>query len=145
MKALSCRLKNIGVDVSTEDTILALMMGLNTSYDFFIISLNTTPVNQLNINLIISHMLNEEVQHENTGIQGVAVQSSKPEIKVKKEDCQGDGPVICWCCGIPGHFRAFCTAESICGRGTDHVNVAFTAIGADSDDEYLTQVSGSEI
>ena len=58
---------------------------------------------------------------------------------------QGDGPVICWRCGKPGHVRASCTAEPIHGRGTDHVNVTFAAIGTDSDDEYLTQVSGSEI
>jgi hypothetical protein len=153
VKGLSYRLEDIGVDISEEDTILALTMGLNPSYDPFIISLDSTPADQLDINVVISRMLNEEVRRENAGIQGVAVQSGKPEIKVKKEDrdnvalaaTQGDGPAICWRCGKPGHVRAFCTAAPIRGKGADHANVAFSTIGIDSDDEYLTQVSGSEI
>jgi hypothetical protein len=36
-------LEDVGVDVSEEDTILSLTMGLDKSYDSFIISLNTTP------------------------------------------------------------------------------------------------------
>jgi hypothetical protein len=41
VKSMSFHLENVGVDVSDEDTILALTMGLNKSYDSFIISLDT--------------------------------------------------------------------------------------------------------
>jgi len=73
MKAMSHRLEDVKVKVSDEDTILALTMGLNKSYDSFIISLDTTPANQLTLEHIISWMLNEEVCHDNIEIQGVAV------------------------------------------------------------------------
>jgi hypothetical protein len=36
-------IEDIGVVVSTDNTILALTMGLDTSYDSFVISLNSTP------------------------------------------------------------------------------------------------------
>ena len=51
VKLMSFRLEDIGVDVSDEDTILALTMGLNKSYDSFIISLDTTPPKQLTLSL----------------------------------------------------------------------------------------------
>ena len=64
-------LEDIGVDVSDEDSILALKMGLDKSYDSFIISLDTTPPEQLTLNYVISRMLNEEVHCNNVKIQGV--------------------------------------------------------------------------
>jgi hypothetical protein len=89
--------------VSDKDIILALTMGLNRSYDSFIISLNTTPPEQLTLEHIISRMLNEEVRHDNVEIQGVAVKSrEKSDVRVKKEEDnvalaadQRDGPVTC--------------------------------------------------
>ena len=47
VKLMSHRLEDIGVDISDEDTILALTMGLNKLYNSFIISLDTTPPEQL--------------------------------------------------------------------------------------------------
>src|ERR1700683_3138361 len=145
VKSRSFRLEDIGVDISDEDSILALTMGLDKSYDSFIISLDTTPPEQLTLDYVISRMLNEEVRRNNVEIQGVAVKakggtaSEKGEFKVKKEEnlvlaaTQGDGPTMCWRCGKPGHLKAFCTAKPIRGKEADHANVALAAIGLDSD------------
>ena len=54
------------------------------------------------------------------------------------------GLSVCWCCGRPGHLKAFCTAKLIHGKEADQLNVSFVAIGNDYNDEYLTQVSDSE-
>ena len=149
-------LEDIRVDISNKDSILALTMGLDKSYDSFIIFLNITPPYQLTLNYVISCMLNEEVHHNNVEIQGVAVKakgsmvSEKAKVRVKKEKnvvlvaTQGDWPTMCWRCGKLGHLKAFCMARPICGKEAGHVNVAMAAIGLDSDLEYLTEVSDNK-
>ena len=152
VKATSHQLEDIGVDISDEDTILALTMGLNKSYDSFIISLDTTPAEQLTLEYVISRMLNEEVRHDNVQAHGLVMKAKEEsKVRVKKEEenvalaaTHGDGSAVCWRCGKPGHLKAFCTAKPLRGKGTDQANVAFAAIGLDSDDEFLTQVSGSD-
>jgi hypothetical protein len=151
VKSMSFHLEDIGVDISNEDSILVLTMGLDKSYDSFVISLNTTPPEQLTLDYIISHMLNEEVCHNNVEIQGVAVKakgggmaSDKGEVRVKKEEnvaLAATQPTICWHCGKPGHLKAFCTVKPICGKEANHVNVTLAPIGLDLDPEYLTEVS----
>ena len=154
VKSMSFRLEDVGVDVSNEDTILALTMGLDGSYDSFIISLDTTSPDQLTLDYVVSRMLNEDVRRTNVEIQGLAVKVKgnmiSGEVRVKKEEgnvalaaTQGDVSV-CWRCGMPGHLKAFCTTKPIRGKGSDQANVAFAAIGIDSDDEYLTQISDSD-
>ena len=72
MKTMLHRLRDIKVNLSDEDTILALVMGLDKSYDLFIISLDTTQPKQLTLEHVISCMLNKEVHCDNVEIQGVA-------------------------------------------------------------------------
>jgi hypothetical protein len=80
-------------------------------------------------------MLNEEVHCSNVEIQGVAIKAKgggkKGEVRVKKEEnvalaaTQGDGPIMCWRCGKPGHLKAFCTVKPIHRKEADHANVAW--------------------
>ena len=153
VKSMSFRLEDIGVDVSDEDTILALTMGLDKSYDSFIISLDTTSPDQLTLDYVVSRMLNEEVRRTNVEIQGVVMKAKggeKGEVRVKKEDniamaaAQKDGPMMCWRCGKTGHVKAFCTEKPVRGPGSGEANVALAAVGIDSDEEYLTQISDSD-
>lgn len=138
-----------------EDTILALTMGLDKPYKSFIISLDTTPPEQLTLEHVISCMLNEEVHCDNVEIQGVGVKcrgmnGEKGEVRVKKEEnvalaaTHGDRPTVCWCCSKPGHIKAFCKENPIQGQGSDQENMAMAAIGIDSDDEYLTEMTDSK-
>ena len=122
VKSMSFRLEDIAVDVSDEDTILALTMGLDKSYDSFIISLDTTSPDQLTLDYVISCMLNEEVRCTNVEIQGVVIKAKggeKGEVRVKKEDnfvmvaAQKDSPMTCWCCRKMGHVKAFCTEKPL--------------------------------
>jgi gag-polypeptide of LTR copia-type len=112
MKLMSHHLEDIKVDISDKDTILTLTMGLHKSYNSFIISLDTTPPKQLTLEHVISHMLNEEVCHDNVEIQGVAVKGKgggmHGKVRAKKEEnvamaaMQRDGPTTCWNCGKTG-------------------------------------------
>ena len=60
MKALVWKLEAIGVEVMEEDMILALTNSLNNSFKSFIISLDSTPPNQLSLQFTVDHMVNEE-------------------------------------------------------------------------------------
>jgi hypothetical protein len=76
VKSMSFHLEDIRVDVSDEDTILVLTMGLDKSYDSFIISLDTTSPDQLTLDYIVSYMHNEEVCCTNVEIQGVVMKAN---------------------------------------------------------------------
>ena len=98
-------------------------------------------------------MLNEEVRCTNVEIQGVVMKAKggeKGEVRVKKEDnvamaaAQKDDPMMCWRCGKMGHVKAFCMEKPVRGPGSGEANVALAAVGIDSDEEYLTQISDSD-
>jgi hypothetical protein len=57
-------------------------MGLDKSYDSFIISLNTTSSDQLTLNYVVSHMLNEEVHHTNVEIQRVVMKAKARRVRL---------------------------------------------------------------
>jgi hypothetical protein len=47
-------------EVHNIDLVIALTQGLPDLYSSFIVSLNATPPNQLNVDSLIVHLLNEE-------------------------------------------------------------------------------------
>lgn len=151
---MSYKLEDIGVDISDEDMILALTMGLDNMYNSFIISLDSTPSDQLDVDHVISHMINEEVLCENIESQGVLVRtigevSAKGRVKVKKEEnvvmvAAASGPISCWRCRKNGHVKAFCTEKPIRGQDTEGANMVM-AIGINSDDDQsLYEMSDRE-
>ena len=66
-------------------------------------------------------MLNEKVLCDNIQVQSLGVKwKEKNEVKVKKKEgnvalvaTQGDEPAVCWYCGKPGHFKAFCNVKPL--------------------------------
>ena len=50
-------------------------------------------------------------------------------VPVLNPTTQMDGLSVCWCCGKPGHLKAFCTAKLIHEKEADQLNVSFVAIG----------------
>jgi hypothetical protein len=47
-------------EITDIDLIITLTQGLLDRYDPFIVSLDATPIDQLNVNSVIVHLLNEE-------------------------------------------------------------------------------------
>ena len=118
IQALGFHLEQAGITVSDQDKILALTMGLPSSYDAVIINFNSTPSDQLTLSHVISHLLNEEV-HQISG--------SKPSDNNDAEEVQdeamavigqgsrgqqagGGNPsdVICFFCNKKGHYKSDC-------------------------------------
>jgi hypothetical protein len=109
VKALAFRMEAAGIDVSEQDTILALTMGLPSTYDAVIINFDATPTEQLTLDHVIGRLLNEETRQA----------SSTGTIKPKKEEPSDEtlavtagrhsrGEATCFFCERPGHFKAEC-------------------------------------
>src|SRR5258707_15560589 len=60
VKGIVFQLSQIGVAVPDEDIILALTNGLPTPYNYFILTLDSTPSEVSNLNYIIGHLRTEE-------------------------------------------------------------------------------------
>ena len=129
VKAMAFRLTEIGVAITDEDQILVLTMGLDVSYEFFVISLDSTQPELLMLDYIIHHLLNEDVHCDNQEVGKV-----KDEIKPEKDKenvvlvviLSPGNPRTCWRCGKMGHIKAFCKEKPIRGSETREANVAFT-------------------
>jgi len=55
-------MEEVGILVSDQDKILALTMGLPASYNAVIVNFDSTPTDQLTLDNVIAHLLNEETQ-----------------------------------------------------------------------------------
>jgi len=59
-------MEEAGIDVSEQDIILALMMGLLTAFDPIIINFDSMSSDQLTQDHVISRLLNEETRQKST-------------------------------------------------------------------------------
>ena len=60
MQSVVHELADAGTEVSEDDIIVILTLGLLLSYKNFVIMLDATPDNQFTLDLVITHPLNEE-------------------------------------------------------------------------------------
>jgi hypothetical protein len=117
VKSMSFMLEDIGVMVTDEDRILALTMGLNTMYDSFVISLDSTPTTDLTLNYVVHHMLNEEVHRDNCMKEGVAHKKVTEGRNLESVAMTAMiGACTCCHCGKVGHVRAFCKEKPLHGK-----------------------------
>ncbi|KDQ55340.1 hypothetical protein JAAARDRAFT_110450, partial [Jaapia argillacea MUCL 33604] len=56
------KLEDIGVKVEDKDLILVLTMGLPPAYETFVVSLDSTPPDDLILEFVIARLLNEEAR-----------------------------------------------------------------------------------
>ena len=119
IQALRFHLEQAGITVSDQDKILALTMGLPSSYDAVIINFDSTPSDQLTLSHVISCLLNEEV-HQTSGSQSGDINNALEEIhdKVMAVIRQGSrgrqarggtqSDVVCFFCDKKGHYKSDC-------------------------------------
>jgi len=108
VQAIAFELENIDVDVSDEDRILALTMGLDKSYESFVISLDGTPADKLDVEYMISRMLNEEARRGNIVMGGDSLDEGSSALLAGRIERKGGPGRSCWRCGKQGHIRLFC-------------------------------------
>lgn len=109
VRTLAQRLRGLGVSVDDEDIILALTMGLPRTYDMFVVTLDATAADDLNLHIVISRLLNEESRHaavataeEMERDEEAAVAAALKPATSKLER------ITCFNCGNKGHFQANC-------------------------------------
>lgn len=124
ISGIQWELEEIGVAIDDKDVILALTMGLGPAYESFVVSLDSTPADQLTLDFVIHRLLNEESRRGDSGI-------NKDE--VKQESAMKTGPRVCWTCGKPGHMKAECpdnkdedAKKKDAEKSTEKANVAVT-------------------
>jgi hypothetical protein len=101
-------MEGAGIDVSDQDTILALTMGLPSDYDTVIINFDSTPTDQLTMDNIVTHLLNEESRHASITTPAVTLKTVKDEafaVTTTRAPCLD---VTCHFCNKKGHFKSEC-------------------------------------
>ena len=117
VRNLAQRLHGIGVTVDDEDIILTLTMGLLAAYDTFVVTLDATPAQELDLYEVISRLLNKESRH-------VAVAAAEDKEVVTAAVARAAGPkrakpsstaasqnlahITYYNCGNKGHYQANC-------------------------------------
>ena len=106
------RMEQSGVEVSDQDKILALTMGLPPLYDPIIINFDAMPSELLTLNNVIARLLNEEVCQ--SGDSKVAKDPEDEAMAVTGGSRGGRGvrntgsDVTCFFCDGKGHFKSEC-------------------------------------
>jgi len=100
--------------VINQDIILGLTIGLPSSYDAVIINFDSIPADQLTLDNVISHLLNEETQQ--TAAATTKSTSLSTHVKTDPDNAAyaatpancDHSKVTCHFCSEKGHFRYEC-------------------------------------
>ena len=89
-------------------------------YDHFVITLDSTPISELTLDYVITHLLNEEARElantptksntpRNAGVAALATSSSeKPGSHTGYRPARSLANITCFRCGQKGHYQANC-------------------------------------
>ena len=100
------KLKEVDVDVSDEDLILVLTVGLPPSYENFIVSLDATPSDELTLEHVITHLMNEEsCQSHSTDHRAPCDSTLLSHTHRRRVPLEN---ITCFNCGEKGHYQSHC-------------------------------------
>lgn len=97
---LHWELEELGITLGEKDVILALTTGLGSEYETLVISLDSTPSDQLTVDFVIERLLNEEARRGH--MAATFGESAQTETALAVQDR------TCWICGKTGHRKANC-------------------------------------
>ena len=146
IQSLAFRMEEAQIAVTDQDRILALTMGLPTSYDTVIINFDSTPADQLTLDRVITRLLNEETRQAAQAPS--AIEDTEPESGDQAMVVTGGGRhtthvtnaanVTCYFCDKKGHYKSECPARKEWERsgGGSKSGKEMAGLVEDSDDEY---------
>ena len=115
IQGLAFHMEQSGIDVSDQDKILALKMGLPPSYDPVIINFNATPSELLTLNNVVACLLNEEVRQTGSSNIAKAPEEHDEAMVVSGRGKGGRGAwntagadITCFFCDGKGNFKLDC-------------------------------------
>ncbi|KAK6997139.1 hypothetical protein R3P38DRAFT_2432485, partial [Favolaschia claudopus] len=94
-----------GIQVSDQDKILALTMGLPAAYDPVIINFDSAPPETLTFNGVVARLLNEETRQGGAGIKGEPEAAFSAGFQHQKPN---RADVTCHFCDQKGHYKSEC-------------------------------------
>ncbi|KAI5980357.1 hypothetical protein EDD15DRAFT_2147572, partial [Pisolithus albus] len=105
------QLQEVDVSVSDEDIILVLTLGLPTSYESFVVSLDTTPPDQLTLDYVITRLMNEEARQSHSSSvvdseSGALLTSAQNRARLGRRVALEN--ITCFNCGEKGHYQSHC-------------------------------------
>ncbi|PBK83323.1 hypothetical protein ARMGADRAFT_945224, partial [Armillaria gallica] len=126
-----------GIEVSDQDVILALTLGLPSSYDTVIIHFNATPPDQLTIDHVITQLLNDETcQSMNRHRSTQNATTTEEALSVTQCClCPDASEIICFFCDQKSHYKDACPEKKL--WESHKQEIAGMVEGADSDEESL--------
>jgi len=113
-----------GTEVSDQDKILALTMGLPPSYDPVIINFDAAPPESLTFNDVIARLLNEETRQGSSN----GIKNEHEAVFVAKKRVPNRADVICHFCDQKGHYKSECREKEKWERSNDQKESANTAV-----------------
>jgi hypothetical protein len=153
IQALGFCLEQAGLTVSDQDKILALTMGLPSSYDAVIINFDSTPSDQLTLSHVISCLLNEEVRQTSGNPPSDDNDREEPRDEAMAVVGQGSGgrragggnqsDVICFFCNKKGHYKSDCPDRLAWEKAKKkNGSKEYTAAVLVEDEEYFDDSDG---
>src|SRR5258708_5049446 len=111
VKGIVFQLSQIGVAVPDEDIILALTNGLPAPYNYFILTLDSTPSEVSNLNYVIGCLRTEETcQRAESGSPDMTDQALA--VTCNRLRRLGLVHITCFACGNKGHYQVNCPTHS---------------------------------
>lgn len=101
-----------GIEVTAQDQVLALTMGLPPSYDAVIINFDATPPEQLTVNHVITRLLNEETRQISSPDAPTPSDNPADEALAVTAARRNSADVLCFFCDKKGHFKSDCPEKS---------------------------------
>jgi hypothetical protein len=137
IQTLVLRMEHGGIEVTAQDQILAMTMGLPPSFDAVIINFDATPPEQLTVNHVITRLLNEETRQSSPTDSPSSTNDTGDEALAVTAARRDPALTACFFCDKRGHFKSECpekAAWEAAKRRKKHETAAM-AVELDSDSE----------
>ena len=127
VRDIAHRLGAADFEVTDINLIIALTEGLSNCYDPFIVSLDTSPIDQLSVDSVISHLLNEQsCFHDTTALShsnlGKKTWSKPSKAKSVASEEQPPYSPHCYNCSGRGHLACDCLLPKQEGENANFTN-----------------------
>ncbi|KAJ7837658.1 hypothetical protein B0H14DRAFT_3459988 [Mycena olivaceomarginata] len=139
IQTLVLRMEHAGIEVTAQDQILALTMGLPRSYDAVIINFDANLPEQLTVNHVIIRMLNEETRQTSSPYAPSSSDDPRDEAMAAIGARRDPASVLCYFYDKRGHYKSDCPQKSAWEmlKRTKNSGTTAMAMGLDSNsDEF---------
>lgn len=110
IRAQAFEMEEAGLQVSDNDTILALTMGLPPSFDNLIMSFDDTPSADLTLDYVVTRLLNEETRQKSRNNLRTQTETTADDtgVALTVKPVTPVDQITCFFCDAKGHYKSDC-------------------------------------